>query len=396
MEFLVTKQELEARISRLCIAISDRRPDWDTAIIINRINQYYFTGTMQDGLLVVKKSGTVKYFVRRSYERAIKESPLHSIYPMHSYRDIAQVIGEDFGNTLIETETVTISILERLKKYFHIKHMYSIENIVFGVRAVKSPYELYWMKEAGKQHSLLLNEVAPSILREGMSEVDFTAELYKKMLKMGHHSVARFYSYQTEIIAGQVAFGENSNVPTNMDSPGGMKGMCPAVPIIGSRERLLKKGDLVFVDVGFGLYGYHTDRTQVYMFGSNPSDELVRAHRKCIEIEKKAAELLKPGNIPSEIYNKLMDDLDSDFLNNFMGFGDRKVKFLGHGIGLHIDEQPVIANSYNSPLQENMVIALEPKKGIAGVGMVGVEDTYIVTPVGGQCITGGERDIIVI
>jgi Xaa-Pro aminopeptidase len=181
-----------------------------------------------------------------------------------------------------------------------------------------------------------------------------------------------------------------------MDSPGGMKGMCPAVPIIGSRERLLRKGDLVFVDVGFGMYGYNTDRTQVYMFGANPSDEVVNVHRKCIEIEKRAAELLKPGNIPSEIYNKIIDDLDSKFLVNFMGFGKRSVKFLGHGIGLHIDEHPVIANGFNIPLQENMVIALEPKKGIAGVGMVGVEDTYIVTSDGGQCITGGQKDIMVV
>jgi len=396
MEIQVTKQELESRIKRLCAAITEKRPEWDTAIILSRVNQYYFTGTMQDGLLVIKNGGTTKYFARRSYERAKEESPLHAIYPMESYKDIAQVMGGDFGNTLIEAEVVTVGILEKFKKHFTIKHMYPIENIIFGVRAVKSPYELYWMTESGKQHSHLLNEVAPSILREGMSELDFSAELYEKMLKLGFHGVSRFYRHQTEMIAGQIGFGENSLYPTNFDGPGGMKGMCPAVPIIGSRDRLLKKGDLVFVDIGFGMYGYHSDRTQVYMFGATPSDEVVKVHRKCIEIEKKAAELLRPGNLPSEIYNKIIDDLDSDFLNNFMGFGKRHVKFLGHGIGLHIDEHPVIANGFNIPLQENMVIALEPKKGIAGVGMVGVEDTYIVTPDGGLCITGGEKDIMVI
>ena len=216
------------------------------------------------------------------------------------------------------------------------------------------------------------------------------------MLKLGYHGVSRFFKYQTEIIAGQIGFGENSLYPTNFDGPGGMKGMCPAVPIVGSRDRLLKKGDLVFIDIGFGMYGYHSDRTQVYMFGATPSDEVVKAQRKCIEVEKRIAELLRPGNIPAEIYSKIIEALDSDFLNNFMGFGKRSVKFLGHGVGLHIDEPPVIANGFNSPLQENMVIAVEPKKGIAGVGMVGVEDTYIVTPGGGRCITGGEKDIMVI
>ncbi len=132
------------------------------------------------------------------------------------------------------------------------------------------------------------------------------------------------------------------------------------------------------------------------MFGDTPPAEVVKAHRKCIEVQRRTAGLLQPGNIPSRIYETVMSELDEDFLENFMGFGNRKVKFLGHGIGLHIDELPAIAMGFDQPLKENMVIAVEPKKGIAGVGMVGVEDTYIVTPDGGKLITGGEKDIIVV
>jgi Xaa-Pro aminopeptidase len=71
-------------------------------------------------------------------------------------------------------------------------------------------------------------------------------------------------------------------------------------------------------------------------------------------------------------------------------------KFLGHGVGLFVDEVPVIANGFDKPLEKNTVIALEPKKGIEGVGVVGVEDTYVVEEQGGRCITGGGRDIIVV
>lgn len=397
METQATRNELETRIKRLCNAVSEKYHEWDTVLIISRVNQYYFTGTMQDGLLVIKNDGSTMYFVRRSLERAKIESPLENcILPIDSYKDVAAVIGNELGITLIETEVVTVGIRERLKKYFSMKKKYPVEDIIFGIRALKSQFELDIMIEAGKKHKILLDKVAPSIMREGMSELEFTAELYEKMLKMGFHGVSRFYRYQTEMIAGQIGFGENSLFPTNFDGPGGMKGMCPAVPIIGSRESLLKKGDLVFVDIGFGMHGYHSDRTQVYIFGAKPSEEVARAHRKCIEIEKRTAELLKPGNIPSEVYNKVIATLDTDFLSNFMGFGERKAKFLGHGIGLHVDEYPVIANGFNAPLQENMVIALEPKKGVDGVGMVGVEDTYIVTPDGGRCITGGEKDIMVV
>jgi Xaa-Pro aminopeptidase len=63
-------------------------------------------------------------------------------------------------------------------------------------------------------------------------------------------------------------------------------------------------------------------------------------------------------------------------------------------VGLHIDEYPVIAEGFTEPLLANMTIALEPKKGVGGVGMLGVEDTYAVTQTGGRCLTGGEKEII--
>jgi Xaa-Pro aminopeptidase len=79
-----------------------------------------------------------------------------------------------------------------------------------------------------------------------------------------------------------------------------------------------------------------------------------------------------------------------------MGFGQRRVKFLGHGIGLQIDEPPVIAEGFDDPLQEGMVLAVEPKKGIPGVGMVGIENTFLVTPQGGHCLTGDSRGLIAV
>ena len=89
-----------------------------------------------------------------------------------------------------------------------------------------------------------------------------------------------------------------------------------------------------------------------------------------------------------------MEQLSPAFLENFMGMGGRQVKFLGHGIGLTIDEMPVIAQGFDEPLQENMVFAIEPKKGIKGVGMVGIENTFVVTATGGKCITGTNTGLI--
>ena len=131
-----------------------------------------------------------------------------------------------------------------------------------------------------------------------------------------------------------------------------------------------------------------------YVFGGTLPDEAIAIHRKCVAIQDQIVPLLVPGAIPSEIYETVTADLGPAFLENFMGYGDRSVQFLGHGIGLEIAENPVIARGFDKPLAEGMVIALEPKKGIPGIGMVGTENTFLVTPQGGRSITGNHPGLI--
>jgi Xaa-Pro aminopeptidase len=146
--------------------------------------------------------------------------------------------------------------------------------------------------------------------------------------------------------------------------------------------------------VGFGIDGYHTDKTLNYIFGARAGDQAQSEHDKCLEIQDRLAEQLRPGVVPSILFENIMSSLSAEFQNNFMGFGNRQVKFLGHGIGLVIDEIPVIAKGFDAPIEENTVLAIEPKKGIENIGMVGIENTFIVTPQGGKCITGPSRGLI--
>ncbi|MFZ5974807.1 MAG: M24 family metallopeptidase [Bacillota bacterium] len=387
------KSESVQRIQRMFDELNANNPDWDTALVINRINQYYFTGTIQDGLLVFKRNGDVRFFVRRSFERAIDESPLSNIHPMQSYRDLLAFFDGGFGNTFIETECVPIAVMERIQKYFSIGETLPLDRIITKIRSVKSAYELGFMEEAGEKHRRVLIDIVPTLLTEGMREADFMAGLYRAMVKLGHQGLIRFSSFQAEIPIGQMGFGESTLAPTNFDGPGGMRGMSPATPSVCG-DRLLRKGDLVFVDMAFGLMGYHTDKTQVYSFKGRLCDQALRLHKECMEVQKAAAALLRTGNIPSEVYAEATASLSPELSKNFMGYNNRRAPFIGHGIGLFVDEYPVIANGFNEPLRENMVIALEPKTGVAGVGTVGVEETYIVTGEGGRCITGGGAEIM--
>lgn len=394
MDKKVPFSELQTRMKRFRDKMDKINPEWELAVIFSKVNQYYFTGTMQDGMILIPRDREAEYWVRRSFERALDESSFPVIKPMNSFRDAAAGFGKVPSAVYVETEIVPIALLERFRKHFPFETVKPADVAINTVRAVKSRYEIELMKKAGMIHRKVLEEKVPMILKEGMTEAELALKLYNVMVEEGHDAGIRFGMFDTPMILGHIAFGVSSIYPTFFDGPGGNYGMSPAVPSFGSRENRLKTGDLVFIDAACAMDGYHTDKTMTYMFGKQLPENVIDIHRRCVEIQNEAASMLKPGAIPAEIYKTVISKLSPDFLDNFMGFGKRRVKFIGHGIGLNVDEYPVIAEGFTEPLQEGMVIALEPKKGIAGVGMVGIENTFAVTPDGGVCITGNNPGLI--
>ena len=394
MEQKTPASELRDRMERFRLRMERDHPTWEFAAIFGRANQFYLTGTMQDGVLLIPRDREAVLWVRRSLERALDESFFPDIRPMRSYRDAAAGMGACPGVIHVETEVVPLALLERFQKHFPFREVKPLDAGAAMVRAKKSAYELAIMERAGRIHRRVLEDAVPGMLREGMSEAELGGEVFSRLVREGHHGITRFGMFGTEMVLGQFGFGENSLYPTGFDGPGGCRGMAPGAPVLGSRDRTLRSGDLVFVDCGCGVQGYHTDKTVTYTFREPVPEEAVEAHYRCVEVQDEAASLLRPGVMPSEIYETILGSLDPAFLENFMGYGNRRVQFLGHGIGLAVDEAPAIARGFDEPLEEGMVFAIEPKKGVRGVGMVGIENTFVVTRGGGRCITGKNAGLV--
>lgn len=394
MERKTPASELRDRMERFRLRMDTENPSWEFAAIFGRVTQFYLTGTMQDGVLLVPRTDEAVLWVRRSFARAQDESLFPDIRPMKTFRDAACGMGACPATVHVDTEVVPLALLERFRKYFPFRETGSLDTQTAKVRAKKSAYELAIMEQAGRIHRHVLEDCVPGMLREGMSEAELGAEIFCLMVREGYHGIARFGRFGTEMVLGQLGFGENSLYPTNFDGPGGCYGTAPGAPVLGSPDRTLNCGDQVFVDCACGVQGYHTDKTVTYMFGRPLPEEAIEAHHRCVDIQDATASLLRPGTRPSEIYETVLGGLDLGFLENFMGFGDRRAQFLGHGIGLTVDEAPVIARGFEEPLEEGMVFALEPKKGIRGVGMVGIENTFVVTRGGGRCITGTNAGLV--
>lgn len=394
MNYQLPISEIKSRLSRFKERMNKDYPNWENAVIFSKINLLYFTGSMPDGMLIIQRDGKEILWVRRSYERTEDESLFEDIRPMNSYKDAAVEYPNFNGSVHLETEFTPLAMIERFKKYFPFSNIFSLDYQVSMVRAIKSEWEMSWMMKTGKMHEKIFEVEIPKILKEGMSEVELASQIYAIMLKEGHMGSARFNMFDTEMPIAQLGFGISSLYPSSFNGPGGHFGMYAAMPGIGSHNTFLKKGDYVFVDFGVAINGYHTDKTLNYQFGSKIPNEAISVHNQCVELQYKIAEQLKPGNIPAEIYENIMKELSPEFLKNFMGFGNRQSRFLGHAIGLHVDELPVIAKGFNEPLEENMVFAIEPKKGVENVGLMGIENTFVVTKNGGISITGNSKGLI--
>ena len=386
----VPASELAARLERFRRAMDAAHPGWEMAAVNHKVAMYYFTGTIQEGVLLIRPQDAV-FWVRRSFERACNESHFSDIRPMHSFREAAAFYGSAPKVMYVETKKATLDWERMLHKYFAFEELGSFDSVLQDLRMVKSEYELKQMEQSGAIHETVLDIVAPKLIYGGISEAQLAIALYSEMVQRGSHGTARFNQALGEEAVGIASFGKSGLVRTGFDGPGGTDGTCIAVQSIGNAFRKLQPGRLVYLDIPCGFDGYHTDKTVVYYYGDLAKDEqskhLMEAQQRCLELEQEVVRLMVPGEPIENLYLRTMDKFDNIYGDAFMNGG----KFLGHSIGLVMDEAPAIAKGFKQPLQPGMTFAVEPKIALPGLGMVGTENTYVVTENGARSLTGSSH-----
>ena len=386
----VPASELEARLERFRRAMDAAHPGWEMAAVNHKVAMYYFTGTIQEGVLLIRPQDAV-FWVRRSFERACNESHFSDIRPMHSFREAAAFYGTAPKVMYVETKKATLDWERMLHKYFAFEELGSFDSVLQDLRMVKSEYELKQMEQSGAIHETVLDIVAPKLIHGGISEAQLAIAIYSEMVQRGSHGTARFNQALGEEAVGIASFGKSGLVRTGFDGPGGTDGTCIAVQSIGNAFRKLQPGRLVYLDIPCGFDGYHTDKTVVYYYGDLAKDEqskqLMEAQQRCLELEQEVVRLMVPGEPIENLYLRTMDKFDNIYGDAFMNGG----KFLGHSIGLVMDEAPAIAKGFKQPLQPGMTFAVEPKIALPGLGMVGTENTYVVTENSARSLTGSSH-----
>jgi Xaa-Pro dipeptidase len=367
----------------------------EASLIVQNVDLFYFAGTVQQAHLFVPVEGEPILMATKDFQRAASESPLDRVVFLKSTREIPYLLkenGYDFPETMgMELDVLPVNLFWGYQKLFKTIRFLDISPLIRSIRAVKSSYEIDKIKKAAQ----LADEVFDSVhvyLKAGMTEVDFAGKIEAEARKRGHQGIIRMRLWGGELFYGHIMAGSSAAVPSFLASPTGGTGLSPAIAQ-SAGFKLIAPHEPVLVDYAFVHDGYISDQTRIFCIGSI-APQLHRAHYIMLELQEFIKSVAVPGATGAEIYDLAMDFVRKHEVEQyFMGSGSRRIRFIGHGVGLELDEYPFLAKGQQIVLEEGMILALEPKLVYPGIGVVGIENTHVVTKNGLEQLGKFNEDI---
>ncbi len=392
MADVFSREELQRRIDGLREAVLGA--GLDGALVLQRADLIYYTGAVFQGALAVPAEGDPVLFTWRGQGRIGESCPVEP-RPVKGFGKLHEGLLEAgigaWKRVGLEEDTVPISMYKRLQAKVWPEAMFQdISPAIRAQRSVKSEAELVYTRRSAK--ALVAGfQALKKILREGIPEYEAQALMDVVMRREGDQAGGRTRGFNAEA-RGVIAYGASAAEHAAFDGPIGQPGRNPLAPM-GAGTAQVGRGLPIIADHTCGVMGYMSDMTRTYAVGELEG-RFTEAHDFCVQLHKEVLRKMVPGALPSELYLWALEEAErAGYGDVFMNQGPNRVRFLGHGVGIELDEWPVLAKPFTAPLQENMVVAVEPKI-IYGDGGVGVEDTVVVTPGGAEVLTEMEYEII--
>ncbi len=365
----------------------------DALIIATNVNMIYANGAMVSGYLYIPLNAPSILFVKRP-NNVVGEH----VKPIRKPEQLPELIaqcGLPMPTKLaLEGDELTYREYLRLAACFpNVEVVPCATSLVREARSIKTEQEVELFRRSGKMHAQAYAQI-PSLYRAGMTDSELSIEVERLMRQSGCLGIFRVFGQSMEIFMGSLLAGDNAAVASPYDFALGGEGLHPSLPG-GANGTLLKEGESFMVDMAGNYYGYMSDMSRVYAIGSL-SDEAYKAHQVCIDIQNEIADHVKPGVVCESLYQMALERVRrSGFADYFMGV-EQKARFIGHGVGLEINESPVIASRISTILEPGMVFALEPKIVLPGVGPLGIENTWVVTAEGVEKLTNAPEEIVLL
>ena len=366
------------------------RSHYGGCLVSSNVSILYLSGKIFMGYIYLPAQGDPWFFVRRP----VNLEGNRVLY-IRKPEDIPTLLAEQGvrvkGPILLEGDQLTFSEWNRLAALFAGAELVNGSALLREARSIKTPYEISMLMESGRRQSDVYRTI-PSYFRPGMTDNELSIELERAMRLAGNLGLFRVSGPSMEVFMGSLLTGDNASAPSAYDFALGGEGIHPSIPI-GQNGTPLQKGSTVMIDMNGNFTGYIADLTRTFSLGTLP-DEVYDAHKVAMEIQDELAQMGKPGVLAESLYEKALQIASAHNLaDKFMGQA-QQAKFVGHGVGLEINELPVLGVRSRMPLEPGMALAVEPKFVFRGIGAVGLEDTYIVGGRGLECIHNCPREII--
>ena len=362
----------------------------DAALITCNANLIYTYGCVVSGYLYLPLHSPALLFFKRPNNITGEHS-----FPIRKPEQIVDILKEKGlplpTKLMLEGDELPYTEYVRLAGLFPDAEVVNGTPLIRQARSVKTAIEIEMFRRSGMAHAKAYEQI-PFAYYPGMTDIEFSIEIERLMRLQGCLGIFRVFGRSMEIFMGSLLAGDNAAVPSPYDFALGGKGLDPSLPG-GVSGTLLQAGQCFMVDMGGNFYGYMGDMSRVFSIGKLP-EQAYAAHQTCLETQEEIVAMAKPGTVCEDMYNKAIEIVTkAGFADYFMGV-DQKAKFIGHGIGLEINEMPVLAPRMKQELEPGMVFALEPKIVLPGIGPVGIENSWAVTTDGLEKLTLCKEEII--
>jgi Xaa-Pro dipeptidase len=360
----------------------------DACLLTTSVNILYANGRIYSGYCYLPAEGKPIHFVKRP--SGLEGKRIAYIRKPEQILDLFRDFGEPAPKRLmLEGEEISHGDWMRLQACFPDTELINGTNDLRQVRSIKTDFEIEQIRHSAEAHVRSYKRI-PEIYRPGMTDIEFSIEIERLMRLEGNLGLFRTFG-DMEAFMGSVLTGENASVASPYDFALGGAGHVSNP--IGAAGLVLLPGKSIMVDMAGNFTGYLDDLTRTFSVGKLP-EKAYKAHQVSVDIQQRLQEEMKEGAVCENLWELSLSMARAAGLDGcYMGIS-QQARFVGHGVGLVINEPPVLAARSMEVLKPNMTIAVEPKFVIEGVGAVGVEDTYLVGKNGSERLTKLEFDIV--
>lgn len=386
-EFRIPADEIDKRIAEIRKQL--QKNQIDGLCIVQRVDLLYFSGTAQNGFLYIPAEGEPLLLIKRYMPRARGESSIKQIIEIKSVKELPQRIADFYGNlphTLgFELDVVPVNDFNFYCRLFPGQECVDASHLIHKVRMIKSDWDIEQMEKAAELSCRTFEYISENI-RAGYTEMEFAGMFETFARKLGHGAKLRARNYQTEAYPWHILSGESGGMVGVLDSPFSGEGTSLAFPS-GAGSRKLAPNEPILIDLGTVLNGYHSDETRMFAIDSMPK-KAFDACQASIEIHNEVLDRVKPGISLEELFHiSVVKARSLGYEESYLGPPGYKVTFIGHGIGLELVEEPIIAAKKKDLLQPGMTFALEPKLTFENEFAAGIESVFLVTETGHRLLS---------